>query len=290
MKGIVLAGGAGTRLHPMTIVTSKQLLPIYDKPMVYYPLSTLMLAGIRDILLISTPDQTPLFERLLGDGSAWGVSIQYAVQPRPEGLAQAFHVGADFVAGGPAALVLGDNLIYGHGLVPKLEAARAAAEGGTATVFSYWVEDARPYGVVTLDKSGKAVRIVEKPKEPESHFAVIGLYFYDNRITDIARDVRPSARGELEITSVNQAYLELDALKVATLDRGYAWLDTGTPDSLLDAAQFVRTIARRQGLRVGSPEEVAWRKGFIDDEQLLRLAARSGSDEYGTYLRRLIEM
>lgn len=285
-KGIILAGGSGTRLHPLTLAVSKQLLPVYDKPMIYYPLSILMLAGIRDILVISTPSDLPQFQRLLGDGSQWGINVSYGEQPRPEGLAQAFHIGKQFIGNHPSCLILGDNIYFGHGLTQSLRNADLNPDG--ATVFGYWVRDPERYGVAEFDSNGKVVSIEEKPRNPKSHYAVTGLYFYDNDVVDIAHSIRPSSRGELEITDVNRVYLERDQLRCEILGRGTAWLDTGTHDSLVEATNFAEAVEKRQGLKICCPEEIAWRMGFIGGSELEALARPLEKSGYGKYLLGLL--
>jgi len=287
MKGIILAGGLGTRLYPVTHVVTKQLLPVYDKPMIYYPLSTLMMAGIRDILVISTPHDRPLFERLLGDGTQWGIRLSYAIQPEPAGIAQAFIIGKDFIGGEPCSLILGDNIYFGHGLPAMLQEAAKRTEG--ATVFGYWVSDPERYGVATFDAQGRAIDIEEKPAQPKSNWAVTGIYFYDRHVVEIAENLKPSARGELEITDLNRVYLKAGTLRVERMGRGFAWLDTGTHDSLLQAGQFVQTVEARQGLKIACPEEVAFQMGYIDAAQLQRLAEPLRKSGYGQYLLGLVE-
>ena len=289
MKGIILAGGSGTRLYPLTMVTSKQLLPIYDKPMIYYPLSTLMLAGIRDILIISTPTDLPNFERLLGDGSRYGVNLSYKVQPSPDGLAQAFTLGEEFIGDEPCAMVLGDNIFYGAGLGDHLKKAVEAAQNGQATVFGYYVNDPELFGIVEFDEAGHVISVEEKPKQPKSNYAITGLYFYDKRVVDLAKQVKPSARGELEITDLNRMYLEDGTLNVQLLGRGYAWLDTGTMDTLVEAAEFVQVIEQRQGIMISAPEEIAYRHGWITREELLKSADTYGKSPYGEHLHRVAD-
>ena len=289
MKGIILAGGAGTRLYPLTMVTSKQLLPVYDKPMIYYPLSTLMLAGIQDILVISTPTDTPRFQQLLGDGSQFGISLQYAVQPSPDGLAQAFLIGEDFIGGEPCAMVLGDNIFYGNGFSAMLREAAENAENGLATIFGYFVNDPERFGIVEFDANGKVLSVEEKPQHPKSNYAITGLYFYNKEVVKMAKQVKPSARGELEITTLNDMYLKKDELDVQLLGRGFAWLDTGTMDSLVEAADFVRMIEKRQGIKISAPEEIAFKYGWIDRDTLLESAERYGKSPYGQHLKNVAD-
>lgn len=289
MKGIILAGGAGTRLYPLTMVTSKQLLPVYDKPMIYYPLSTLMLAGIRDILIISTPDDTPRFEALLGDGSQYGISLSYKVQPSPDGLAQAFLLGEEFIGDDACAMVLGDNIFYGNGFSAMLKAAVENGANGRATVFGYYVNDPERFGIVEFDDSGKVISVEEKPTQPKSNYAITGLYFYDKRVVELAKQVKPSARGELEITSLNDIYLQDGSLDVKLLGRGFAWLDTGTMDSLVDAADFVRMVEQRQGIKISAPEEISYKNGWITREKLLESAERYGKSPYGQHLKQVAD-
>lgn len=289
MKGIILAGGAGTRLYPLTMVTSKQLLPVYDKPMIYYPLSTLMLAGIQDILVISTPTDTPRFQQLLGDGSQFGISLQYAVQPSPDGLAQAFLIGEDFIGGEPCAMVLGDNIFYGNGFSAMLREAAENAENGLATIFGYFVNDPERFGIVEFDPNGKVLSVEEKPKNPKSNYCITGLYFYDKRVCELAKQVKPSARGELEITTLNDMYLQDDTLRAKIMGRGFAWLDTGTMDSLIEAGSFVQMIERRQSIKIAALEEIAYHKGWISKEKLLESAERYGKSPYGEHLKRVAE-
>ena len=286
-KGIILAGGSGTRLHPVTKAISKQLIPIYDKPMVYYPLTTLMLAGIKEILVISTPADLPMYKKVLDDGSQWGIRLEYAEQPRPEGLAQAFIIGKKFLAGSPACLILGDNIFYGHGLVDSLKKAVSSEAG--ASIFGYWVRDPQRYGVIEFDKTGKVISIEEKPKKPKSNYAAVGLYFYDSQVCDIAATIKPSASGEYEITDLNNAYLKINKLKVELLGRGTAWLDTGTPESMLQASNFVQTVQQRQGLMIACPEEIAFHLGLIDAKQLTKLAEPLAKNWYGQYLLNLVD-
>ncbi len=289
MKGIILAGGAGTRLYPLTMVTSKQLLPVYDKPMIYYPLSTLMLAEIREILIISTPTDTPRFESLLGDGSQFGISLSYAVQPSPDGLAQAFIIGEEFIGDDTCAMVLGDNIFYGNGFSKALKQAAESTEQGRATIFGYYVNDPERFGIVEFDENGKVLSVEEKPKNPKSNYCITGLYFYDNRVAKMAKEVKPSARGELEITTLNDMYLKDGSLDVQLLGRGYAWLDTGTMDSLLEAASFVQMIEKRQGVKISAPEEIAYKNGWINKEKLVESAERYGKSPYGDHLKRVAE-